>query len=41
MNEEKKRCIMLYDDAHGMGHLPFFQYLCESLKDEYELFVLL
>jgi predicted glycosyltransferase len=32
---------MLYDDAHGMGHLPFFSYICKSLEEEYDLYVLL
>lgn len=41
MGVEKIKCVMLYDDVYGMGHLPFFQYLCENLNSNYELHVLL
>jgi len=41
MWKNKKRCIMLYDDVHGMWHLPFFRYLCNTLKKEYEVYILL
>jgi len=37
----KDKCFLLYDDMNGMWHIPFFQYLCKTLEESYDLFVLL
>lgn len=38
---QKLKCIMLFKDDYGLGHLPFFSFLCEKLSQQYDMYILL